>query len=127
MAEAIRDETDLPRCREHARDIIKYCTRISDIVKDLSGYIRPAGGQDLEAVDVNRELGEAVAMARHALLADHVDFQQDLGPVSVVDAKHEELRQAFFNVIRNGIQAMNGRGTLAIRSRQEEMICSTRS
>ncbi len=120
MAEAIRDATDVARCREHAQDIIKYSTHISDIVKDLSGYIRPAARQDLEAVDINRELAEAIAMARHALLSDHVSFQQDLGSVSAVQAKPEELRQAFFNIIRNGIQAMKGNGTLAIHSGQKD-------
>ncbi len=119
MAEAIRDEEDISRCRGYGRDIIKQSRRIAEIVRNLSGYVRPAAEHDLEPVDVNETLSEAVSMARRSLLSDHVEIRENLMPVSRLSAKSEEIQQAFFNVIRNGMQAMKGRGILEITSRQE--------
>jgi signal transduction histidine kinase len=68
---------------------------------------------------VNDQLCEAVSMVDHSLLSDHVEVKKNLGPVAGILAKPEELRQVFFNVIRNGIQAIEGKGILEIDSWQE--------
>jgi signal transduction histidine kinase len=120
MAEAIRDEKDISRCNEYGQDIIKHSKHIAEIVKNLSGYIRPASKHDLEQVDVNEMLSEAVSMAQRSLLSDRIEFKKNLAPILKVFAKPEEIQQAFFNVIRNGIQAMNGKGILEITSRYKD-------
>lgn len=119
-AEAIRDETEAGRRRDYSDDIIKRCKQIAAIVKDLSGYVRPGSQQDWVLVDVNRQLSEAIALARHSLLSGHVEFRERLGAVGGVAAKPDEIRQAFFNVIRNAIEAMQGRGTLEVASGMDE-------
>ena len=115
-AEAIRDGDDLARCQEHARDIIGYCKRIAGTIKNLTGYIRPTEKHGLEPVDVNAAIVEAVSMAGLSLLADTIEIDQRLGPVPAISAKSEDIQQAFFNVIRNGLQAMGREGTLEIES-----------
>lgn len=118
-AEAIRDESDVQACNEHARDIIKQAKNISAIVKNLSGYIRPADRHELESTDVLERLAEAIDMAKHSLLDDHIEIRQSLAPVPNIAAKPEEIQQVFFNVVRNGIQAMSGRGILEITTATE--------
>jgi PAS domain S-box-containing protein len=118
-AEAIRDERDTAACNEHARDIIKYAKHISAIVKNLSGYIRPAGQHELEMTDVQEKLIEALNMAQHSLLDDRIEIRMDFAPVPRIAAKPEEIQQVFFNVIRNGIQAMAGLGVLEITTARE--------
>jgi len=59
-------------------------------------------------------------MAGRSLLSDHVEIRKNLGTVPNISAKPEEIQQVFFNIIRNGIQAMDGRGVLEISSRQED-------
>ena len=116
--------TDISRCREYGRDIVKYSKQIGDIVKNLSGYVRPSGDHELEPVDVNEKLIEAVAMARRSLLGDHVEIDKELLPGPAVSAKPEEIQQVFFNIIRNGMQAMNGKGVLQITSRPDgDAVC----
>ncbi len=119
-AEAIRDEDDLDRCRTYGTDIIKYAKHIGEIVKDLSGYVRPGAKHDRELVDVNKELGEAVSMVEQSLLGDKVKFTEKLAPVPGIAAKSEEIRQVFFNIIRNGVQAMGKKGTLEVESRADD-------
>ncbi|NCF27145.1 MAG: HAMP domain-containing protein [Gammaproteobacteria bacterium] len=119
-AEAIRDEQDLDRCRAYGKDIIEYAKHIGEIVKDLSGYVRPGTQHDRELVDVNEKLSEAVSMVEQSLLGDGVEFTRSLAPVPGIAAKPEEIRQVFFNVIRNGIQAMGEKGTLDVESRVDD-------
>ena len=117
--EAIRDGDDLARCQEHAQDIIGYCNHIAGIIKNLTGYIQPADRHGLETVDVNAAIVEAVSMVKLSLLADTIEIDQRLGPMPAITAKFEDIQQAFFNVIRNGLQAIGREGTLEIESVRE--------
>lgn len=123
-AEVIRDEKDISECNEHARDIIKHAKHISAIVKNFSGYARPAGRHELENVDVHERLSEAIAMAKCSLLDERIEIRQDFGEVPKIAAKPEEIQQVFFNVIRNGIQAMAGKGILEIKTAlEDDQVC----
>ena len=119
-AEAIRDEQNLDRCRGYGKDIIKYAKHIGEIVKDLSGYVRPGMQHDRELVDVNEKLTEAASMVEQSLLGDGVEIRERLAPVPGISAKPEEIRQVFFNIIRNGVQAMDEKGTVEIESRVDD-------
>jgi signal transduction histidine kinase len=82
--------------------------------------VRPGTQHDRELVDVNEKLSEAVSMVEQSLLGDGVEFTRSLAPVPGIAAKPEEIRQVFFNVIRNGIQAMGEKGTLEVESRVDD-------
>lgn len=125
-AEAIRDGNDLTRGQEHAQDIVGYCKHVAGIIKNLSGYIRPADKHGLEPVDVNAAIAEAVSMARLSRLADTIEIEQRLGALPAILAKSEDIQQAFFNVIRNGLQAMGRAGTLEVESVREADRVSVR-
>ena len=118
-AEAIRDTKDASKSKTYAEDIVKHTKHIGEIVKNLSGYIRPAGKQDLEEVDVNEKVTEAVSMVRRSLLSDHVEISETLGKVRKILAKPEEIQQVFFNVIRNGVQAVKGKGVIDVSTGTE--------
>ncbi|MDJ0955978.1 MAG: sensor histidine kinase [Arenicellales bacterium] len=120
MAEAIRDEKDISLCNEYGEDILKYTKHIAEIVKNLSGYIRPATQHDMESVDVNGKLTEAITMAQRSLLSDRIEIKKDFSSVPPISAKSEEIMQVFFNVIRNGIQAIDGVGRLEVSSRVDD-------
>jgi len=124
-AEAIRDGKDISACNEYAGDILKHTKHISAIVKNLSGYIRPASQHELETVDVHEKLADALAMAKLSLLDDRIEIRQNFALVPKVAAKPEELQQVFFNVIRNGIQAMGKKkGVLEVTTTLEDnQVC----
>lgn len=119
LAEAVRDGKDISKNRAHGRNIIKYAKQISETIKNLSGYIRPSHNHELEPTDVNETISEAVAMVRRSLLSDHIEFKEDLMPLPEIPTKSEEIQQVFFNVIRNGVQAIGDKGILGITSRLE--------
>ncbi len=124
MAEAIRDEKDIAACNKYGLDILKYAKNIAAIVKNLSGYTRPASRHELEEIDVEEMLAEAVAMAKLSRLDDRIEIRLDLAPVPRISAKAEEIQQVFFNIIRNGIQAMAGEGVLDLATcLKEGQVC----
>ena len=118
-AEAIRDETDVQSCHEYSRSIINYSKDIAKIVQNLSGYIQPASRHELEPINLTAKLRDAMSMARRSVISYHVEFKQVLSSVPEIRAKSEEIQQVFFNIIRNGIQAMQGRGVLEISTGHE--------
>ena len=118
-AEAIRDGDNLAYCQEHAQSIITYCRHVARVTKNLTEYIRPAEKYGLVSVNVNAVIAESVSMARLLPLAYTIEIDQKLGQVPAISAKAEDIQQAFFNVIRNGLQAMGREGTLEIESVRE--------
>jgi len=124
LAEAIRDEKDLTTCNEYGRDILKYGKEISAIVKNLSGYTRPASQDELEKVDVHERLEKAVSMVKLALLDDRVEIIKNFSPTPDISAQPEEVGQVFFNIIRNGAQAMDGVGVIELStSVEDDHVC----
>jgi PAS domain S-box-containing protein len=125
-AEAIRDGDDQTRRKEHAQDIIGYCKHVSGIIKNLTNYARPAEKHGLEPVNVNAAIAEAISMAQLSLRADSIQIEERLNSAPTILAKSEDIQQAFFNVIRNGLQAIGQTGTLAIESIVEASQVSIR-
>ncbi|MEN8130821.1 MAG: ATP-binding protein [Pseudomonadota bacterium] len=119
MAEAIRDEADINRCHEYSRQIIQYSGEIAEIVKNFSGYVQPSSKHNLQQVDVNERITASITLAKQSLLSDEIEITAKTEPVSRILAKSEEIQQIFFNIIRNGIQAIDGKGLVEIDSRQE--------
>ncbi len=119
MAEAIGEEKDPSVCREYSKKIIKQCKQIAETVKNLSRYAQPSEKHDLQRVDLNESISAAVLVAKRLFQSDSIELRQNTMPVAEILAKSEEIQQVLFNIIRNGVQAMNGKGILQISSRQE--------
>lgn len=119
MAEAIVDEKNITVCREYSEDIIKHCRQIAETVKDLSRYAQPSGTHDLQRVNLNEAISAAVIVAKRSLHSDTIEIKQSGNPVAEILAKSEEIQQVLFNIIRNGMQAMNGKGLLEISANQK--------
>ena len=118
-AEAIQDAKDVSKCQQAGRDIIKYVRQISETVSNLSGYVRPGSAHDLADVDVNEKLSDAISMATQSRFSVHIEIRKNFTAVPSILAKPEEIQQIFFNIILNGMQAMQGKGILEISSREE--------
>ena len=124
LAEAIRDEHDVAACNQYGGDILKHSKDISAIVKNLSGYARPGSHEEMESIDIQEKILEAVSMVKLALLDDDIEIQQNFAPIPKISAKPEEIQQVFFNIVRNAVQAMSGKGTLELStSHADGQVC----
>lgn len=118
--EALAVEPRLAQCHAYAQDILRHVKSIAETVKNLSHYAQPGSRHDLQRVDVNAAVEGAVRLARRALHADAVEIRTETDAVPQILAKAEELQQVFFNVVRNAIQAISGRGRVDIRTASHE-------
>ncbi len=98
------------------RMLLEQIATLDRISSEFSRFARlPVS--NYEAVDVNEVLYRAAALFRQK---SDVDFQLNFDDtVPVINADAEELQRAFVNVIRNGIQAIPGKGTLRITTTPE--------
>jgi len=97
--------------------ILEEVERLDRVVGSVLDYARPSKGNpgliDVNAV-VRRSL-QVLSNERNEGINFEVRCAQDLLSVR---ADSEQLRQVLINLVRNGIQAMNGRGTLRVTTWQ---------
>ena len=110
--------------RREAQDLLNIAAhevkRLDGIVTNFLHAVRPVPPQ-LKAINVRQVLEETVAFMRPEIETRDVQVQAvfpDLLPPVLGDA--DQLKQAFYNLVKNALQAMSGGGPLQI-------VCSTRT
>ena len=97
--------------------IIDQIDTLSRIASEFSAFARMPRPK-LESCDVNAIVTESIGLfSQDAALRFEINLITSLPSVL---ADREELRRAFINIIRNGIQAMDGKGTITVMSRVVE-------
>lgn len=119
-AEELADENDINQCRLYGETILKQAKNIRETVKNLSLYVQPGSRHDLQAVDISTTIKEAVHLAQQTLQGNQIEFSIDTKPGLEIQAKSEEIQQVIFNILRNAVQAIDDRGRVIIRLRQQD-------
>ncbi len=114
LSEAIADESDLAVIKDHAKTVVEQAKRMADVIQGLTGQGRERAPSSAAKVELNALIEEVVAQVRSAGAATGVDIRTRLGPLSVIQAQPDEIRQVLVNVLTNAIQAMNGKGLLEL-------------
>ena len=111
-------------------DIIsRESKRLSDTLNRFLYQVRPSG-RTKSPVNLRPLVEEAVTLLRNApeLRPDHaIHFEADAGP-HVCLADPDQIKQVFWNLTRNAIEAMPGGGRLGLSLRREggEVVLSIR-
>ncbi len=108
LAEAVVDEEEVGICHEHAREIVSYSQSIKDIVVELSSYSRASAHEYLTTVELGRVVEDAVKLVQRSADTQGVDFTVSVEPESYVNARTNEIRQVFVNLIKNAVEACRG-------------------
>jgi PAS domain S-box-containing protein len=111
------------RVRDYADRIAKAAETGAATAARVGRFIRqePLQGEREELVDLSLVCDEVVAITR-PLWAERakggmVQLERDLAPGAVVSGIAGELREALLNLVQNGLDAMQGGGTLSLRTR----------
>jgi len=94
--------------------------RMRLIVTQLLQYARPndyAGYVD--AVDVNATLASSLILVEHLLSHTAIQVQRDWQATRSVHINRQELQQVLINLMINAIQAIQGKGELLLRTRDQ--------
>jgi len=110
---------DDPR-HEIAREAHAQVKRLDSLVKDLLAYAKPFNLK-AEAVPVALLVEATIPMVRDALGESHIKLATDIPPdLPAVVADPQQIHQVLFNLMQNGIQAMESGGLLTISAEQSE-------
>ncbi|MGH7166849.1 MAG: ATP-binding protein [Nitrospiraceae bacterium] len=122
LGEAIQDETDLDQVKSYARDIVQHGKRMATTIRDFTGLARAEGKDRQVQVDLNEQLDQALKLAQLAHGGAALNVQTKYQPLPKTHAVPEELRQVFLNIIANSVQAMQGKGLLALFTEAKESM-----
>jgi signal transduction histidine kinase len=103
------------------KTVIDQIDTLSRIASEFSHFARMPK-PTLEVCEINQIVGEALRLFEQE---KRTTFEKVLGNgLPPIMADREELRRAFVNIIRNGIQAMGGSGRMVVRTeRQNDAVC----
>lgn len=101
--------------------ILSESDRLNKIITDFLTYARPRLA-DFETVDVREAINETFTLLRHSpeLKAEHKLEEVLQEEPLLIDADIAQLRQVFWNLARNAIQAMPQGGELKVEARRRK-------
>jgi two-component system sensor histidine kinase PilS (NtrC family) len=118
--QVLRSEMDADSSQAELMEIIlRESDRLNRIITDYLTYARPRS-QAPENVDVRELLGETFTLLRHSPeIQDGHSLEEDYpDEAMVVNADASQLKQVFWNIARNALQAMPEGGTLRAELRR---------
>lgn len=109
---------DQPADPDEAREMIRTCKneveRLDSIIHRFLGAIRPGKGA-FAPVEVEKLLVDVLNFMRAEIEARHVEVKCDFAAqLPKISGNADQLKQAFYNIIRNAAQAMTNGGKLGI-------------
>jgi len=94
--------------------IMRQVARIERIVKNLRAFSR-SGAKHLSRFSLGDVLEDILDQVGHQVVLDPYSVARDYrGKEIIIEADEDQLRQVFTNLIVNGLQAMEGGGTLFV-------------
>jgi len=100
--------------------IVQEATRCKEIVKSLLEFARQSSPEK-EPTDVNRAITEGLLFLENQATFHNIEIIKELDPsLPPVIGNAGQLKQVFMNIMINAADAMNGCGTLTIRTRPSE-------
>jgi signal transduction histidine kinase len=93
------------------------CERISEVVRGLKTFVRVDSGE-LRKADLNQQIASTLKLT-HGQFKGRIMVQTDFGELPPVECHSSMLSQVFLNILVNAGQAIEGPGTITVRTRAE--------
>ncbi len=101
---------------ENLKKIVKETTRCKDIVKGLLEFARPKE-PEMILTSINEVVEKSLSIMERQALFQNIDIKKFYSPtLPRIIADGAQLEQVFMNIILNAAEAMDGKGTLTIRT-----------
>lgn len=113
FSELLLDEKEPEKIKKYAKKIIDQSKHMSSVILNMSGYTRTSTGGN-KAVDINERIDAAIEIAILATYKNDIFLERNFASLPPMFAKPEEIQQIFINLLANAVQAMAGKGRLAV-------------
>ena len=111
LGEAIQEEQDASKMKEHAKAIVKHGQKMAKVIRDITGQVRD---RSPIVVDLNEQLDQILKYMKIHEEFPQLVVQRECGDLPAFYGLPEDLRQVFYHVIKNAIQSMQGTGQVSI-------------
>lgn len=101
--------------------VIDEADRATIITRKLSSFAKPAERRSENNIRVEDEVGEVISLVEHDLKLSNIAILREMAddlPCVLADPK--QLQEIFFNIIRNGAQAIKEGGSITIRAKSDK-------
>jgi two-component system nitrogen regulation sensor histidine kinase GlnL len=104
---------------QYADIVVREVDRVNRLIEQLLDLSQPAK-LNLQAVNIHEILDDVLLLEREAVQNWNVAVKKNFDPsLPPIRGDRARLTQVFLNLVKNAIQAMNGRGTLTVATRIE--------
>jgi PAS domain S-box-containing protein len=109
-----KQDSDPAEAKELVDVALQEVHRLDSIVNNFLRAIRPSR-PELQPLQIQKVLAESLKFMRHEIEERHIRVEASLpDKLPRIQGDPSQLRQAFFNIIKNSIQAMSAGGLLSI-------------
>ena len=120
LTETILEEKDPEKIKTYSQKVLEKSKHMASIILNMSGYSRSGAKDQMGDVNINERLDASIEMALLASYSDDIELEKSYSQLPLMKAKPEEIQQIYLNIIRNAVQAMEGKGKLKISSSQKD-------
>ena len=119
FTEAILEEKDASTIKRYAQKVLDKSKHMASIILNMSGYTRSSEMDQMKDININERMDASIEMALMASYSSDIQIEKAFSQLPLIKAKPEEIQQIYLNVIRNAVQAMEGKGKLTLTSEQK--------
>ncbi|MCE9624359.1 MAG: PAS domain-containing protein [Deltaproteobacteria bacterium] len=113
-AEMLQRDVESLEDQEYAQMIVSEVDRLNQLITQLLDFAKPKKLRKA-SVNINQILSELLILQKPALQRADIKLRQEFDPSLPSVYGHEaSLKQAFLNLIKNAMEAMQGGGTLKV-------------
>ena len=106
--------------------IVREAHRCKGIIESLLSFSRRSDGS-MGLLDLNPLIREVLELVRHRARYELIEIQEDLAPcLPPVHGDSAGLRQVILNLSMNALQSIEGKGQIAISTRDDEGMVTLR-
>ncbi|MBW2058208.1 MAG: PAS domain S-box protein [Deltaproteobacteria bacterium] len=103
--------------RQDLERILKDAQRCRDTVKELLEFARQTR-QEMRPHDINRAISRTLFLLENQAIFQNIEIEKQLSPsLPPVQGDIQQLNHMFMNIILNAVEAMEGKGTLTLKTR----------
>ena len=116
-AQLLRDELEDPGRREYLEVVVKEADRINRMVDHMLDFARPQTLK-LTPTNVHKILEDILVLEKKSMATKQVEFVQDYDPsLPLIEADEDKLKQVFFNLVKNAVEASPTGGNIRLVTR----------
>ncbi len=104
----------LEKARARLEDMRQGLERVKELVVDLRTFSRLDEGK-FKTVDITESVNSVLRFLHHRM-KDRIQVEKSYGPVRTLSCYAGPLNQVLMNVVANAVDAVEGEGTIAIRT-----------